>query len=263
MKNKGLKIILLSIIVALIPTTIIYLRYKTKVIENTLEKTRIENIRKARELQENILEKQIRDRELPLLPDIDMYLSDIKENLSYWLQAWKSGNENFSFHNFEKTNEDFKRLYSDYTYENKIARKTFWNYSLEKKKALDIFLGSTIEKKDEQYYFYQDIDSGVALINTKTNDRYIIDYTGPVAGYDDSLWISDDTFIILGTIYGGIKEYKPFMVLYKLYGDFETSKLVAKFAHYNYTDSKTSFVSEKVCAVKKEYFKSKYPNANR
>jgi hypothetical protein len=135
----------------------------------------------------------------------------IRTEASEWSNNWIKENTGSDLSMFIKSQDVGSITEIEYPYdfkENKSdlrEKKSYYIYSPDKTKILDAHGYVELEEKDGKIIEGYDVDSRVLLIDVKTNKFKQILTCGTPCGFNDAVWIDDNSFVVLGQSRGSKK----------------------------------------------------------
>ena len=132
----------------------------------------------------------------------------IKTEASEWYDFWIGEDTGSNLSMFIKSGEKGSITETEYSYDFKENRsdlrekKSYYIYSPDRSKILDAHGYVELEEKDGKIVEGYDVDSSVKLIDVKTNKFKQILTCGTPCGFNDAVWIDNNSFVILGQTRG-------------------------------------------------------------
>ncbi len=145
--------------------------------------------------------------------DLERLAPSVEAGLSEWLAVWRQGSPALDLTQFQREHEgamSAEREYYEAPYDPANPQvASFTNadlrlkaplllYSPDRTRFIDLYLGLEMEERDGRVVAGWDVDAGVALVDLSRKKWMRLLYCGPSCGYDDAMWIDNDTFVVVG-----------------------------------------------------------------
>jgi hypothetical protein len=189
---------------------------------------------------------------LPECPPVSKIKVFIEKRFSAWVSAWKKEVPGFAITKFKKSVVTINYMSEDVYNDKNVFRRELYINSPDNKRSIDIFVGAKLKQHDIKAQVAFDSDTGVGLLNIKTQVFKRLAYGSPEFHYDDAVWLDNNTVIIVGHgDFTGNKNHTPFIQMYRLFGD------VVKSVSYTgpaLTDS------NRINRIMSHFHKKRFPN---
>ncbi|MDD5110317.1 MAG: hypothetical protein PHI63_03805 [Patescibacteria group bacterium] len=132
----------------------------------------------------------------------------VESKLPLWVSYWQKITPNFSLDNFQNVSSRSIGVLRNYLYDGTTAqeklRKKIIIYSPDRTSFVDPYGSMQLTEVNGTVRAAFDADSSVTLVDTASSVAQQLLFCGPACGFDDAIWIDNNTLIVLGS-----SEYYP------------------------------------------------------